>query len=137
MISKETLLKMRQVASNARKNSNEKSDDHRVGAAILGSSGKIYGGCCLLSIPQDYCAERVALFKAISEGEKKIEAVLITRNKKREGSEGSPCGHCLQALWALSNNPNLLIYSWHENQEEPFEPYEIKYFYPHPYSPKI
>ncbi len=134
MIARETLARMREVAKAASKNSNEKDESHRIGAAVLGESGKIYGGCNLLSIPQDTCAERVALYKAISEGEKRVEAVLIYREHKL-GSQGGPCGHCLQDLWNLSNNPQLEIYSWHGNMDEPRAGKILDYL-PHPYTPE-
>jgi cytidine deaminase len=120
-------------AKETRKNSNETDNDHKIGAAALGESGKIYGGCNLLSIPQDYCAERVALFNAISSGEKKIKAIMVTCNKKRENSKGGPCGICLHALSTLSNNPELLVYVWYENQEEQSQPKTLKELYPFPY----
>jgi len=135
MIAKETLERMREVAKSAMGNSNEKDEGHRIGAAVLGESGRIYGGCNLLSIPQDICAERVALYKAISEGEKKIEAVLVYREKSREGGPGGPCGHCLQDLWNLSNNPSLEIISWHGNMAEP-RGGVISDYLPHPYTPE-
>ena len=134
MISRETLVRMREVAKVTMANSNEPDERHRIGAAVLGESGEIYGGCSLLSIPQDTCAERVALYKAISEGEKKIDAVLIYRERK-SGSPSGPCGHCLQDLWNLSNNPELEIYSWHGNMDEP-KAGVISDYFPHPYTPE-
>ena len=134
MISRETLERMREVARAARENSNERDPSHRIGAAVLGASGKVYGGCNLLSIPQDICAERVAIYKAVSEGEKRIEGVLIYRGKSR-GSGGGPCGHCLQDLWNLSNNPELEIFAWHGDMDKPREG-RIADYLPHPYTPE-
>jgi cytidine deaminase len=103
-------------------------------ASALGSSGKIYGGPCFVSIPQDYCAERVVLLKALSEGETKIDSILITwldHDKKIDG----PCGICLNALWQLSNNENLEIIIYSPKKDITIR--NIRDFYKYPYSQKI
>jgi cytidine deaminase len=134
MIPEDTLEEMRKVASSALKNSN--SVGGGVGAAVLGASGSVYGGCSIMSIPQDVCAERVALYKALSEGEKRVDAVLIMRKKSRKGAKGSPCGHCLQDLWNLSNNADLLIFTWHGNKKRPSAPKTLNECLPYPYTPR-
>ena len=129
---------MKDAAAKARRNSNVKDEAHQIGAAVLGSSGKIYAGCNLLSIPQDVCAERVALYSAISSGETKIKAVLITeKDAPPKDYIGSPCGHCLQDLWTLSNNKNLAVYSWYEPETKPRKPHTIGQLYPYPYTPEM
>ena len=56
----------------------------RVGAAVLTSSGKVYTGCNIenSSYGLTVCAERTALFKAVSEGETSFEAIAITSDEK-------------------------------------------------------
>jgi cytidine deaminase len=68
---------------------------YRVGAALLAKSGKIYLGVNVenAAYPTSMCAERVALFKAVSEGERDFEAIAIATE-----NGGSPCGACRQAL---------------------------------------
>ena len=66
-----------------------------VGAAVLTDSGRIYDGINIESaaFPTTMCAERVAMFKAVSEGERKFEAIaVVTENA------GSPCGSCRQVM---------------------------------------
>ena len=66
-----------------------------VGAAVLTDSGRIYDGINVESaaFPTTMCAERVAMFKAVSEGERKFEAIaVVTENA------GSPCGSCRQVM---------------------------------------
>jgi len=92
------------AARKAMKNSNG-SMGHKIGAAVLASSGKIYGGCSLTSIPQDYCAERVALLKAVSEGERKIESILITW----EGPFGRLQGPCNLSKCSMATYKQLGI----------------------------
>jgi cytidine deaminase len=66
-----------------------------VGAAVLAEDGKIYGGNNIenSAYPSGLCAERVAIFKAVSEGNRRILAVcVVTKNA------GSPCGACRQVM---------------------------------------
>lgn len=69
--------------------------DYAVGAALLTASGRIYEGVNVenAAYPMTICAERVAVFKAISEGERDFTAIaVVTKNG------GSPCGACRQVL---------------------------------------
>ena len=69
--------------------------NYRVGAALRGKSGKIYTGVNIenAAYPVTVCAERVAIFKAVSEGEREFDAIsVVTENG------GSPCGSCRQVL---------------------------------------
>lgn len=68
-----------------------------VGAALLTESGKIYTGCNIenASYPVGCCAERVAIFKAISEGEKNFKKMAVVANTKEPVS---PCGSCRQVM---------------------------------------
>jgi len=72
-----------------------------VGAALLGRSGRIYTGCNVENAAYGVsnCAERTALFKAVSEGEREFSAIAIAGglNGVMEGT-CSPCGICRQAL---------------------------------------
>lgn len=69
-----------------------------VGAAVLASSGKIYQGCNVenSSFGLTICAERCAIFKAISEGEKEILAVAIY---SPNADSCYPCGACRQVMY--------------------------------------
>ena len=78
--------------------------NYRVGAALLTKSGKIYSGCNIenASYGLGNCAERTAIFKAVSEGEKDIEAIVIVT---RDG--GISCGACRQVLNEF--NPHMIV----------------------------
>ncbi len=85
-----------------------------VGAALLGKSGKTYKGCnieCATFSPTN-CAERTALFKAVSEGEREFTAVAVVA-KRNNGmpDEGvtSPCGVCRQMLFEFGGDELLVI----------------------------
>lgn len=73
-----------------------------VGAALLGASGNIYGGCNVESVSYSptVCAERTALCKAISEGESEFVAIAIVGGKEGEEIRDFclPCGVCRQML---------------------------------------
>ena len=68
-----------------------------VGAAVLAESGAIYTGCNVenASYGGTVCAERVAIWKAVSEGEKRISAVLVTT---LQDTLVPPCGFCRQVI---------------------------------------
>ena len=80
--------------------------NYKVGAAILTKSGKIFGGCIIenSSYSLTICAERVALFKAVSEGETKFKALSVSTN-----NAGMPCGECRQVIWEMCGNITVLI----------------------------
>ena len=68
---------------------------YTVGAALLTSSGKIYDGANVenAAYPTTMCAERVAVFKAVSEGERTFQAIVVATE-----NGGTPCGSCRQVL---------------------------------------
>lgn len=75
-----------------------------VGAALLGADGMIYTGCNVenASYPVGICAERSALVKAVSEGQREFDGlVVVTRNG------GTPCGMCRQMLYEFA--PDLHV----------------------------
>ncbi|HEY4688494.1 MAG TPA: cytidine deaminase [Anaerolineae bacterium] len=68
---------------------------YHVGAALLAESGEVYGGVNVENAvyPAGICAERAALVKAVSEGERKFKAIAVATH-----NGGSPCGVCRQML---------------------------------------
>jgi cytidine deaminase len=79
---------------------------YQVGAALLTESGKIYDGVNVESAayPTSMCAERVAVFKAVSEGERHFQAlVVVTENG------GYPCGACRQVLAEFGLDTVVLV----------------------------
>ncbi len=81
---------------------------YKVGAALLGKSGRIYTGCNVenASYGATICAERVAVVKAVSEGEKEFEALAVAV----DGDEpGSPCGICRQFLAEFGTGLRLIL----------------------------
>ena len=76
-----------------------------VGAALLGRSGTVYAACNVenVSYGLSICAERAAVFKAVSEGEQEFEALAVVTS-----AGGSPCGACRQVLAEF--NYNMTVY---------------------------
>ena len=84
-----------------------------VGAALLGASGKIHHGANVenASYGLTCCAERAAVFKAVSEGERSFVAVAVTA---RAGHGAPPCGACRQVLAEFS--PSMWVY-WRDARD--------------------
>ena len=97
-----------QKALEARENAYAPFSRFAVGAAILGKSGNIYTGCNIenSSYSLTICAERVALFKGISEGEKGFTAIAIVGDTDEPIP---PCGACLQVLSEFQNDMTVIM----------------------------
>ena len=78
----------------------------KVGAALVTKTGKVFTGCNIenASYGLTVCAERVALFKAISEGEREFRMMAIVTNGPKIAM---PCGACLQVIAELA--PHLIL----------------------------
>lgn len=94
-MSNPTPEQLAQLALQARQNAYVPYSHYRVGAALVGASGKIYLGCNVenAAYPVSLCAERVAVFKAVSEGERQFAAIAVATD-----NAGSPCGSCRQVM---------------------------------------
>ena len=79
----------------------------RVGAAVLTKSGKVYTGCNIesASFGATNCAERTAIFKAVSEGELEIEAIAVTG----DADNTYPCGICRQVIAEFGLKSEIII----------------------------
>ena len=86
-----------EAAKKAREFSYSPYSKFAVGAAVLTRSGKVYGGCNIenASYGITNCAERTAIFHAVSEGEREIAALAIVADSKRPVP---PCGACRQVI---------------------------------------
>jgi cytidine deaminase len=96
-----------QIAMRARLNAYAPYSSISVGAALLTENNKIYTGCNIenASYGATNCAERTAVFKAVSEGEKVFKAIAISSNLK---DYIFPCGICRQVLMEFSCD--IIIY---------------------------
>jgi len=94
------------LANKARKEAYTPYSNYPVGAAIRANSGAIYTGVNIenAAYPVSICAERVALFKAVSEGEREFDVISVVTD-----NGGSPCGSCRQVLSEFGLDTIVLI----------------------------
>ena len=95
------------AAEKARRSSYSPYSKFAVGAALLTRTGRVFLGCNVenSSFGLACCAERTAVFKAVSEGESEFIAVAVTAGK---GHGAAPCGACRQVLHEFS--PRMFVY---------------------------
>jgi cytidine deaminase len=105
-IDDEMRQKLIQAAQEARQWAYVPYSNYPVGAALLTASGKIYDGVNVenAAYPTGICAERVAVFKAVSEGERQFTAVAVVTS-----NGGTPCGSCRQVLSEFGLDTLVLI----------------------------
>jgi cytidine deaminase len=79
-----------------------------VGAALRASSGRIFGGCNVENATYGLtvCAERVAIFKAISEGERGFDAISVVTDTD---TLTPPCGACRQLIWEFCGDVPVIL----------------------------
>jgi len=96
------------TAKRARENAHAAYSNFRVGAALRATSGRIFGGCNVENATYGLtmCAERVAIFKAISEGERGFEAIAVVTDAD---SLTPPCGACRQIIWEFCGDVPVVM----------------------------
>ena len=105
-INQETLDKLIESARAARTWAYTPYSHYAVGAALLTESGKIYEGVNIenAAYPTSICSERVAVFKAVSEGERDFSAIVVMTD-----NGGTPCGSCRQVLAEFGLTTRVII----------------------------
>ncbi len=96
------------AARQARENAHAPYSNFRVGAALRAQSGRIYTGCNIenASYGLTLCAERVAIFKAVSEGERGFEAIAVVADTDKLTP---PCGACRQIIWEFCGDVEVIL----------------------------
>ncbi|MCR4763817.1 MAG: cytidine deaminase [Lachnospiraceae bacterium] len=109
MIDAQTAKQLVLAAKEARKNAYAPYSRYFVGAAVLTADGRIFGGCNVenASYGASNCAERTAVFKAVSEGVTRIRAIAVMGGPSsctdEMPDEATPCGICRQVLREFSD----------------------------------
>ena len=142
MVEKEVLDKLIEKAFEMKEKSYCPYSKYHVGAGLLAKSGKIYGGMNIenSSYGATICAERTAVFKAVSEGEKQFCAIVICGGLEGVEPKGSevdyafPCGLCRQVLREFSNPKELKIYVC--STKEKYNVYTLDELLPHSFGPE-
>ena len=112
------------LAKDAMTNSYAPYSEYNVGAALLCKNGNIYKGCNIenASYSLTNCAERTALFNAISNGEKNFQAICIVGGKKGVITDyAMPCGACRQVLAELCDADFKIFVGINENEIREFK----------------
>jgi len=96
------------AASKVRENAHAKFSNFKVGAALRTASGKIFTGCNIENATYGLtvCAERTAIFKAISEGERRFDAIAVVTDTD---TLTPPCGACRQIIWEFCGDVPVIL----------------------------
>jgi cytidine deaminase len=105
-LSRDRLNELLEQAIEAREYAYAPYSNYAVGAALLTAAGKIYKGCNIesASYSPSNCAERTAIFKAISEGDREFVAIAVVTV-----DGGAPCGVCRQVMREFAPNMTVII----------------------------
>lgn len=101
-------MELIEIAKQAMKYAYVPYSHFKVGAALITDTGHIYTGCNIenVSYGATNCAERTAIFKAVSEGERHIKKIAIVSSA---GKPASPCGICRQVLSEFMDSDGIVI----------------------------
>ncbi len=117
-------------ALEAKKNAYVPYSNFHVGAAIVMEDGSIYSGCNIenASYTPSICAERTAIFKAVSEGKKEIKKIAIVG----DGDMTYPCGVCRQVIREFGRDAEIIV----ANSKEDYKVYTLEDLLPHSFGPE-
>lgn len=117
------------ISKEAQKNAYAPYSDFKVGAALLCSDGSVYTGCNIenATYGATNCAERTAVFKAVSEGNRKFSEIAITSSG---GGLTFPCGICRQVLAEFSPEIKVLL----EDENGQIQSLTLSELLPHSFS---
>jgi cytidine deaminase len=117
-----------QSALAAREHAHAPFSGFKVGAALEDEDGRIHTGCNIENATYSLtlCAERVAVFKAISEGARRFRRIAIAADSP---ALTPPCGSCRQILWEFCGNIEVIL----ANLEGKTESLHLKEVFPRPF----
>ncbi len=116
------------AALRAREHAHAPFSKFKVGAALLGEDGQIYTGCNVENATYGLtvCAERVAVFKAVSEGARKFRRIVVAADTN---VLTPPCGACRQILWEFCGDIEVIL----TNLQGKTESLRLKDLFPRPF----
>lgn len=116
------------AARAARERAHAPYSHFKVGAALRGNSGRIFTGCNVenATFGLTVCAERVAVWKAISEGERGFDSVAVVTESDMLTP---PCGACRQILWEFCGDAEIIL----ANLKGQVEAYRLSALFPKPF----
>ena len=106
-----------EAAKNARLQSVAPFSNFQVGAAVRTANGKVYAGCNVESASYGLtvCAERVAIWKALSEGERQFTELAVVADTE---TLTPPCGTCRQIIWEFARGAAIVFANLDGQTEE-------------------
>jgi len=125
------------LAIEARKKAYAPYSNFKVGAALLGKSGKVYTGCNIenAAYTPTNCAERTAFFKAVSEGEKEFSSIAIVGGASgKELEYCAPCGVCRQVMEEFCDSDSFEIIM--AKSTEVYKVYTLRELFPDGFGPQ-
>ncbi len=129
--------KLIRAALEARQNAYAPYSHFQVGAALLARSGRVYQGCNIenAAYSASNCAERTAFFKAVSEGERAFEAIVIVGGREGETELDfcAPCGICRQVMAEFCDLDQFRVIL--ARNEEDFKSYTLRELLPEAFVP--
>ena len=127
---KETIQKLIAAAKEAQQGAYVPYSGYAVGSALLADDGKMYTGCNIenASYTPTVCAERVAVFKAISEGAKRVKIIAVVAGDDM----GYPCGVCRQVLREFGEDATIVV----AKDEENYHVHTLDELLPHSFGPE-
>ena len=107
MINDEMKQELGRLAAEMRSRSYIPYSHYAVGVALLAKDGRIFTGCNIenAAYPVTICAERTAIFKAVSEGVRDFEAIAVAT----EDGQGYPCGSCRQVMAEFALDMDVML----------------------------
>jgi len=123
--------KLVELALEARENATYTPYSHfNVGCAVEMEDGSVYSGgnIEISSYSPTNCAERTAIFKAVSEGKREIKKIAVVGDNKNT----FPCGVCRQVIREFSKNPEIII----ANSTDDYKIYSMEEILPHSFGPE-
>jgi cytidine deaminase len=120
------------AARAVRLNAHAAFSNFKVGAALETADGRIITGCNVENATYGLtvCAERVAVFKAISEGERRFVRVAIVADTP---DPTPPCGACRQILWEFGGDLEVILGNLHEEKAR----HRLQDLLPHPFDARL
>ena len=117
-----------EAARQARENAHAPFSNFRVGAALRATSGRVFGGCNVENATYGLtvCAERIAIFKAISEGERGFDAISVVTDTDMLTP---PCGACRQLIWEFCGDVPVIL----ANLKGKTEVFQMRELFPKPF----
>jgi len=130
---REEILQLIEKAKLVREKAYAPYSNYKVGACVVTSMGKIFSGCNVenASFGGAICAERVAITKAVSEGEKSFKAIVVVSQSAGK-SKTAPCGFCRQFIHEFAPEAEVIT----SDLEGNYQIFSMENLLPHAFGPK-